>query len=236
MKEKSKTKRIVVNFLKIFTLVWLTFHFVMTFIYVMPVTPIKLEHQRLLNATIGTFFPQNWSLFAPNPLSRNESLLVMCIPENAPISTIESLPSENWEDITVPLWQGLQRNRFTAYDRLARTQGGVIRQYFGSLPELESWSESCRKGSEESCKYYEERVSEIKKIAETRMVKIASSYCKAANSTEINQVAIRIRTDVPLTWSQRYTDTKKIIDSNVGIFPIDDTVIESGVYQAKRRY
>lgn len=238
MKEKLNIKKILMGFIKMTSLALVVFHFMLTFLYVMPLTPIKLEHQLLLNSTIGAFFPQNWSLFAPNPISRNESLIVMCVGKDAPpISSVETLPSTQWEDITVPLWQGVQRNRFTAYDRLARTQGGAIRQFLGGIPELEHWRESCSKGSEEACKYFEDRMSSLKKNAEERLVKVASSYCtEAYGPGETNQVAIRIRGDVPVPWSKRYTETANTVhDTNVGIFPINDQVVTMGIYKSKRR-
>lgn len=228
-------KKILTNIIKLFALMVLAAHFIITFIYVMPITPIKLKHQHFLNVTIGTFFPQNWSLFAPNPIAQNESLLVMCIPESSQISDIKQMPSEGWEDLTIPLWQALQHNRFTAYGRIERTQGSAIRQYLGALPGLESWRESCRKGSEESCKFYREKFEEATKRGEPKLIKIASSFCTETNSDKIGQVAIRIRIDTTLSWSKRYTDTKENIDSDVGIFPIDNNVVLPGIYQAKRR-
>lgn len=49
-------------------------HFAFTLAYAMPVNPVKLEYQKVLNRTIGTYFQQNWRLFAPDPLTETQSI------------------------------------------------------------------------------------------------------------------------------------------------------------------
>lgn len=233
MKKEIRLMGIVRSFVKLSTLLILIVHFTLTFLYVMPTTPIKLEHHQFLNWAVGGLFPQNWNLFAPNPIARNDSLLAMCLPENSQITDMQQLPEEGWEDLTRPLWHALQRNRFTAYGRIERTQGNAIRQYNGLQPGLEVWRESCRKGSEESCKYFQDKYEEVKKRAEPKLRKIASSFCSETNPGKIGRVAIRIRYDSTLSWSKRYTDSRKNVDSDVGIFPIENQVVLPGIYQAK---
>lgn len=207
-------------------------HFILTFIYVMPVTPIKLKHQNFLNTTIGTFFPQNWSLFAPTPISRNESILVRCLSSMDSIMESETLPEEGWVDVTTPLWKGLQYNRFTAYGRLERTQGNAVRQFIGSLTSLENWRKSCQKGNEKSCKFYKEKIDIARNEAKPKIIKIASSYCAEINGANTQRVAIRIRIDSTLNWSERYSSIKKDeTDLEVGIFPINKNVVKPGIYQ-----
>lgn len=234
MKRRIQLVGVVRNFVKLMSFLVLIIHFSLTFFYVMPTTPIKLKHYEFLNWAVGGIFPQNWSLFAPNPIARNDSLLVMCIPENIPVSNIHELPAEGWEDLTKPLWHALQRNRFTAYGRIERTQGNAIRQYNGLLSSLEVWRESCQKGSAESCKYYQEKFEDARERVKPKLLKIASSFCAETNSDNIGQVAIRLRYDSTLSWSKRYTGSRENTDSDVGVFPIDDQVILPGIYQAKR--
>src|SRR5699024_6174422 len=46
---------------------WLVVHFALTVAYVMPLNPVTAAVQPLLRATIGTYFPQGWAFFAPDP-------------------------------------------------------------------------------------------------------------------------------------------------------------------------
>lgn len=50
-------------------------HFGLTAAYNVPLNPLKIQLQQLLQATVGTFFPQNWNLFAPNPVDSDYALL-----------------------------------------------------------------------------------------------------------------------------------------------------------------
>jgi len=44
------------------TLVGLIVHFAVTLLFVSPMNPLKMEYRFWANVTIGTFFPQNWSV------------------------------------------------------------------------------------------------------------------------------------------------------------------------------
>jgi hypothetical protein len=73
----SPIRRWLSNVVRVAALIWLVTHFALTVTYVMPVNPIKLGLQPFLNATIGTYFPQNWSLFAPDPLTSDYAFLAL---------------------------------------------------------------------------------------------------------------------------------------------------------------
>jgi hypothetical protein len=62
--------------LRLFTLLIFVTHFGLTLVYVAPINPIKIALQPILHNTIGHYFGQNWSFFAPNPISSNMSLMV----------------------------------------------------------------------------------------------------------------------------------------------------------------
>ena len=203
---------------KILGLLVLAVHFALTITYVMPVTPIKLKHQEVLGFTIGTFFSQSWGLFAPNPISTNQELLVKC-------------GSADWVNITKPLINALQGNRFTPLGRLERMHGLAIRLYRGNFPYGLEWGKACRKGNKLACKKYKDLHAPMKKKGEEKLVKIASSYCKASGSSE-GTVAIRIRSDKAVKWSERHqTKEKEFLDIEVGVFPIDKIVIPASFYR-----
>lgn len=216
-------------------LLWFLVHFTLTAVYVMPLTPAKMSLQRVLRATIGSFFSQNWSLFAPNPASDNDILLIRCVgAEEEAAITAGGLPPEGWDDISTPLWRRLQQNRFTAYDRMARPQAALIRQYLQGPEDLEAWRDSCRNGSEEACKYVEERFKTLREEVTKSLGKIGSAYCREAfPARTITKVAMRARIISAVPWSKRYTDKPGVSEVDLGVVPLDHEVALTGIYRAK---
>src|SRR5262249_50003569 len=86
-------------------------HFLLTIIYVSPINPIKIAFMPIVYSTIGVYFGQNWSFFAPNPVATNNSFLVRPISrqEMARINP-DAMPDDNWYNLTSPLWERFQRN------------------------------------------------------------------------------------------------------------------------------
>jgi hypothetical protein len=216
-------------------LLWFAVHFTLTAIYVMPLTPAKMSLQSVLNVTIGSFFSQNWSLFAPNPASDNDVLLVRCIgAEEEAAITAQGLPSDGWDDISTPLWQRLQQNRFTAYDRMARPQASLIRLHLQGPEDIEAWKTSCRNGSKEACKYVDERVKSLHDGVTKSLGKIGSAYCREAFPTQaFTKVALRARIIGAVPWSKRYTAKPQVSEIDLGVVPMDPNVALTGIYRAK---
>ena len=97
----------------------------------MPLNPIKLKLYPILNLTIGKYFSQNWNLFAPNPVGQNYSLLIQ------PRTSNDSTVADNvWYDVSQPFWDSFHRNRFSAYDRLARSQTNTLKDILSGSPGL----------------------------------------------------------------------------------------------------
>ncbi len=211
-------------------LAWLAAHFALTVLYCFPNNPLKLATGPLLGRTIGTYFAQNWSLFAPNPIQANESLLVKCLSES---QTTANLSGDGWNDITTPLFARHQQNRLTAYDRISRTHTNFMKAYLHGGAELQLLVDACRSGDKESCDAGDADLTQIRARSVGRLVRVASSYCREpGQGVPPNRVAIRIR-DVPVTsWSRRGTaDPPKAQDIQVGVFPIDAEVATLGVWK-----
>ena len=107
-------------------LVWLVGHFSLTVLYVMPDNPLSESLQPLLRATIGRYFEQNWALFA-RPLTPAE---VAALPETG-------WPGEGWYDLSTPMWERFQYNRFTPDERLTRPQAEAFVVYLRAVDGLE---------------------------------------------------------------------------------------------------
>ena len=215
--------------LRAFFLTWLLVHFALTIVYVMPVTPLKIELQPILSATIGRYFNQNWSLFAPNPVSTNEKLLVKCLTvmevEKGPAN---GLTAANWHDLSTPFWQAFQGNRFSAYERLARPGSNAMRTYLTGGLGLSPWGEACRKGDSDACVVYQADLKAAREQSIRLLRLIGSSFCKAfaAGALEIRGVAFQIEVSQVRRWSRR--DIKEDAPSYfaIGAFPISDDVVE----------
>ena len=130
--------------LRVVTLLWLAGHFLLTVAYVAPLNPVTLPLRPLLDGTIGTYFEQNWGMFAPNPRSGEAILLVHAFTD-AQVAAIpdRGLPADGWYDLSTPLWDAFHQNRLSAYDRLGRPQSRAMLAYLNGGPELSLWQESC---------------------------------------------------------------------------------------------
>lgn len=218
---------------RIGALTWLVAHFALTLLFCFPLNPVKMEAEPLLNRTIGTYFSQNWSLFAPNPIQTNQTLLVQCL-SNADTEAVKSpdgLASDRWRDITMPLFQRHQQNRFTAYDRLSRPQTNFLRAFMNGGAGLQPLSKACREGNKDACITGNARLAEIRARAAVPLVKVASSYCReSGEDAGLTHVALRVH-DVPVVpWSRRNSDVPpKPVDFEIGVFPIDNDVATTGV-------
>lgn len=228
-------RRWLANSVRIGSLLWLVGHFALTVGYVMPVNPIKVSLQPLLYATIGTYFQQNWSLFAPNPLAADYAFLAR------PLSQIEmeaipmkGLPTRGWYDLSAPLWAHFQKNRFSAYERLARPHGNALMIYLSGGLELLPWLETCLKGDPASCAFYEERLKVARSQAAELLAKVGSAFCKDLGESGRNytHVALRVRERLSVPWSERYTGKRVVRDIELGVYPINRTVAGAGLYLA----
>ncbi len=224
--------------MRLATLLWLVTHFALTAAYVMPLNPLKVALRPLLQATIGTFFQQNWSLFAPNPVSSNKSLLARCLAgREAEDLATAGLPADGWYDLSGPLWARFQRNRFSAYDRLSRPQSNAIRQYQSGSVRLLPWWQACEKGDSDSCAFLNEQLQLGRSRARRLLARIGSAFCKdvAESGDRFTHVALRIRETNSVPWSERYTGEPEKVDIEVGVFPVDERVVIPGLFKATAR-
>jgi hypothetical protein len=220
--------RLIDRTVRFATLGWLGAHFAATVLYVMPVNPINMALQPRLEATIGTYFGQNWCLFAPDPLVSDHALLVHCVhaSEAADIKS-SGLPSTGWYDISTPLWKRFQSNRFSAFDRLVRPQSNAMRQLLAGEPSAWEWRKACEKGSAEACKTYEKILGKEREEAGKYLRRIGCAFCLATSKdpASLTHVALRLRQTQPIPWSQRYQNPqRKVQDFDLAAYPIERDV------------
>jgi hypothetical protein len=214
------------------TLGWLVMHFTLTLLFVLPVNPIKIRLSPLLDVTIGSFFYQNWSLFAPNPAASDEALIAHCFDRPVDVVSQAPLPEDGWYDMSLPLWRRHQHHRFAAYDRLARPHTNALRQYLSGSASLRPYLDSCRKGSTASCDLYARMTAADRRYAISILRMVASSFCLEAKSGARSQsFALRARETTGFPWSERYSpDERPHQDVDIGLFPVEP-VAALGLYR-----
>jgi Family of unknown function (DUF5819) len=217
--------------LKAIAIMWLVIHISLTIIYNMPMNPLKLSLNPLLNATIGTFFGQNWSLFAPNPVGEDYILLVQ--PRSKLLSKDSSKIDTIWYNTSSTLWLRFQKNRFSAYDRLARNQSNATRNVLNGSAGLVPVYDACRKGDTTACRVYEESLKNVRKYQTDKLALIASAFVNDIKKTTDNftHIGIRIRIKSFSPWSKRYLKEVIIRDIDLGEFKYNSNVAPIGIYE-----
>ena len=220
-----RMKRIGCNVLRVITLAGLVVHFTLTILFVLPINPVRLTIEPLLQSTIGTFFSQNWALFAPNPMSSTQTVMVRCLKHDELPAKGGHLPIEGWADISSPLFALAQHHRLSAYERLVRPQQNGVRGYTGNAMEFQPLSERCAKGDKPICEVLSGVLKERRANASTLLARLGSVYCREAHPGDpIDSVALRYRDRASVPWSERYHGTPKITDFELGVYPLDQTV------------
>lgn len=229
---RNLLKGVAVNIVRLFTLLWLTCHFVLTIIYVFPLNPVKMATQPILDATIGQFFAQNWSLFAPNPVTTTQSLLARCLTEDeTPRGPSDPLPTDQWRDISSPLFNAAQVHRLSAYERVVRPQQNALRQYLTGGWDLQVYQDSCKKGEKRACEFFEAILKVRRVEASSTLQKIGSAFCRESLPRQQPYgVALRLRERSSVPWSERDRSIATTKDYDLGVFPIDQTTALPRLY------
>jgi hypothetical protein len=224
----------IANAIRIASLLWLVAHFGLTIAYLMPLNPLKVAMQPLLDATIGVYFEQNWSLFAPSPRSSEQALLARPL-SNADVQAIPThgLPTDGWYDLSTPLQIGFEHNHFSAYERLTRPQYRAVVSYLLGDPALVPWQQSCQKGDPGSCAVYTSRLRIARSQAAAMLARMGSAFYKdvARPDDTINYVALRMREIRRVPWDERHTAQRVTQDVELGIYPLDELSVAVGLYR-----
>jgi len=177
---------------------------------------MKIGLQPLIASTVGTYFQQNWSLFAPNPASANLSLFIAPSKD----SSVTAIDSLEWVDITTPLLRNYQQNRFSGYERIGRVQNGALRLYLGNDPVLPLLKRACDNGDTLSCKMYDIRWKDDQKAAVEYLQRLGSSIDNQLFDPISKPYFVLGYKEVKATeWSERYLHKKQISNFHIiGIF------------------
>lgn len=208
----------------------LVFHLLLTTVYVLPDNPVKAQLLPLLNATVDVYARQTWNLFAPNPISTDFILLARCLDSSLDPAAVAALlatdESSGWANLSQPLWQGFQAQRFAAYDRLARPFTATVRTYVNGGTGLNRWRSACLdKGDKPACEVYERGVARAREASEPKLQRLGSAVCNGIAPGSV-AVALRARVESAVPWSRRYDRgfRPQTNDVSLGLHPIQPSV------------
>jgi hypothetical protein len=229
-----KTWASIATGLRIATFAGLVVHFLLTVLYVLPINPVRLLIEPILQATIGTWFSQNWCLFAPNPLSSTQTLMVRCLTDGEAPEEGGPLPAAGWADLSSPLFERAHRNRLSAYERLVRPQENAVRGYLGNAVEFQPLIDRCAKDDKPACESLDRILKARRAGAAVLLRQLGSVYCREARpSALVRAVALRYRERYAVPWSERFHGTPKTTDFELGVYPLDPTVALPRLYLAE---
>lgn len=199
----------------------LFFHFYCTLIYVMPTTPLKAHLASTIEYLPATIFSQNWSLFAPNPVSSDYIMLLKPLRDSIQVELKEDT---TWYNISSPFWRRYKDRRFSAYDRFARLPSNSIRTYLNGEIWMVDLAKGCSQGDSSLCNAYRIAMDESQKKQKEVISLIISSFCNGNIDKTYQYAAVRIRVTQYPNWKRRDLDKPASADIDVGIFKIEKSV------------
>lgn len=119
-----KNKRMIIFFSLFLSLV-LIGHFAITFIYLSPTNSFRSKHWSKITAYMSPYFSQNWYLFAPNPVNQHQNLQIRLKYQDNEGKIVQT----KWKDLTKPMIDKLQLNRFTSDQRVYSFQSSSLHTY-----------------------------------------------------------------------------------------------------------
>ena len=217
------------------TFLGLSLHFAATLLFVFPANPIKLQLGHVADRTIGVYFPQNWSLFAPNPVDSTKSLQLKCLrPEELPTSSGApvALAPDGWRDVSSAHFVRAHDNPLSAYERMVRPLQNSLRRYVAGGIELAPLFQACSKGDHEACESAQAALLPQREQAARMIRQVASAFCRESEPhTHFGGVAVRYRERKALPWSKRHSEPAPAQDYQLGIFELDEHVTLPGLYR-----
>ncbi|WP_157878775.1 DUF5819 family protein [Streptomyces sp. CT34] len=190
----------------------LAFHFCMTALYNAPFNPIKEKYGDKITAYMVPYFGQNWNLFAPEPIDRDQGVLVRAQkrqPDGSRITT-------GWTDVTSPGLQKLYGERLWP-SRQFRVTAGVPQQLSSWRdPEIEKLRKTGKSGGDAGDQTKRKKQGVEGNLPLTRGEKdsveqairftqsFASSEAMKLWGPDIELVQVRLVTNIYPRFSQRH--------------------------------
>ena len=226
--------------LKASAVLWLAAYMLLATINNMPSNPVKAALLPTLSVTVKKFYPQNWSLFAPNPVKNNQMIIARPLThaEHEAVLAGAPIPSDGWWDLHMPLWKRFQSMRFSAFDRLSRPQSNALRIYSVGPTFLYPWYDALQEETDpEKRKEMEEFIEKMRTPyrdqARDVITKVASAFVlDAFPEPELyTHIALRVRRTTPVPWSKRFEEEAEFNDYPMEIVEVRHDLKTSGIFR-----
>jgi Family of unknown function (DUF5819) len=200
----NKTTRFVIYTLII---LFLIAHIVLIILYSTPPNVFRTVTD-IQNRYVGTYFPQTWNFFAPDPVNNDYGISVQCIDSKSDTQT-------PLLDVTTSLWKARQANRFSHYDRVARVPESLALNYSNAAFEGDFLDDMCSQNPKQPiCERRDESRKANQETQRKNLVKIASSFCADVTNSTSDKARIKLWAGLIPKWSERYSKTKTIVITN----------------------
>ncbi|WP_346654966.1 DUF5819 family protein [Bacillus thuringiensis] len=177
-------------------------HFCLIALYVMPKNPISNEMSPVVNSYINPIFTQNWHLFSPNPLVRNDIVYMQLQFKGS------STPSD-WFDITTPMIKKNYENYLSPMNRLVRIPLTATTLMNGMSEDDRNFINKLNKkqiSKEQSLilKDIEKRAKENENRMQSILYRFACATVeKYFSNKQIDSLRVRIVHEEPIPFSKR---------------------------------
>lgn len=121
--EKEKVQNYVLFITSVVISCFMIIHFSIILLHVIPKNPINLETRHKIDSYVQPFFSQNWHLFAPDPLSRDNEVHIRVRHEKD-----GQIEVSDWINATKPFIENNKKNIISPTNRMARITTGLIVQ------------------------------------------------------------------------------------------------------------
>ncbi|WP_232306338.1 DUF5819 family protein [Bacillus toyonensis] len=228
-----KHKCMLLTIISILSL-YFCFHYVMVIFAVGPTNPISTNLNPITSKYLDkTWFAQNWHLFAPDPLTKNNYIYMQIKFDN------EAEEGKEWIDISSPLIENNHKNVITPYNRIVRIVDGFHTEVAGQISDdlivkyeeaiVKKEDKDKDKNTNDGKKMIDEQSKRIKEKGEKTIYRYASSYAKALYPNKnIDSIKVRVTSYNVIPFSQRGVKNPKpelMYDNDLGWRKIDKDVI-----------
>jgi hypothetical protein len=126
MLRKAVKKRILYIIIIVFGCTWLTLHYLIIVLQLLPANPITILNSKPISKYVDPFFEQNWRMFAPEPPLANRILLIQL---NVKSQQDPDTQLTDWFDVSTALLHKMQSNPFSPAVTRYRTIDGIFGSY-----------------------------------------------------------------------------------------------------------
>lgn len=177
----------------------LVIHFVMTALFLNPVSVVGLSSYARVVAYMEPYFHQRWTLFAPDPPLANRWVDYQCEVDGV---------SHAWVNRTRPLLDAHARSRFGPANRMRRNEQAAVMAIAGVqdavLDEVIAHKERASDDRRALVELRVARETAERILGSRKLYELVADYCREDHQVEPARVRFRLITESIAPYSHRY--------------------------------